>query len=89
MLSRVVIAGLLIFAAMVAIQQGALRHIGLTGSCRQASSLADGSTWITCSAGKISGRPTLEGKSCTSAGVRGKVEWWHCPAAVTSSAVGR
>jgi hypothetical protein len=89
MLSRIVIVGVLILAVMVAVQQGALRQVGLTGSCRQVEVLADDSTWVTCSPGKLSGRPTLGGNSCTSAGVRGTVEWWHCPASVTSSAIGR
>jgi hypothetical protein len=89
MLSRVVVAAVLILVAMVAVQRGVLRDVGIAGSCKAVQSLADGSEWISCSPGRISGRPSLTGKSCTSAGVRGEVEWWHCPAAVVSSAIGR
>lgn len=89
MLSRIVVAGLLIFAAMVAIQQGALRQVGLTGSCRAAETLTDRSQWVACKPGALEGRPSLASKSCTSGGVSGKVEWWHCPAPIVSTAVGR
>lgn len=89
MLSRIVVAGVLVLAVMVAVQQGALRRIGLAGSCRAAQTLTDQSQWVECKRGALEGRPSLSSKSCTSAGVRGKVEWWHCPAPVISTAIGR
>lgn len=89
MLSRVIVVAVLILGAMIAVHTGALRDAGLAGSCKAVQTLSDGSEWVTCSSGTVSGRPSLTSKSCTSAGVRGKVEWWHCPAAVVSTAVGQ
>jgi hypothetical protein len=89
MLSRIFATALIIIAAMIAVQRGALRTVGLTGSCTSMQTLTDGSTWVACKAGKLAGRPSLSSKSCSDAGVRGKLEWWHCPAAIVSSAAGR
>lgn len=89
MLSRIVVTALVILAAMAAVQRGALRDVGLTGSCRSMQTLADGTEWVACKSGKLSGSPSLASKSCTDAGVRSKLEWWHCPAQVVSSAAGR
>jgi len=89
MLSRIFATALMILAAMVAVQHGALRTIGLEGSCTSVQTLADGSTWVACKSGALAGRPSLASKSCTDAGVRGKLEWWHCPATIVSSAAGR
>ena len=89
MLSRIFATALVVLAAMVAVQRGALRDAGLTGSCSTAQTLADGSTWVACKSGKLAGRPSLAAKSCTDAGVRDRLEWWHCPAAIVSSAAGR
>ena len=89
MLSRVVVTAVLVLAAMFAVKQGALRQAGLTGSCRAVQTVSDGSQWLTCNSGRLAGRPSMASNSCTSAGVRGKVEWWHCPAQVVSSAIGQ
>ena len=89
MLSRVVVTAVLFLAAMVAVKQGALRQAGLTGSCAAVQTLSDGSQWLTCTPGRLAGRPSLASNSCTSAGVRGKTEWWHCPAQIVSSAAGQ
>jgi hypothetical protein len=89
MLSRIVAVGVLVFALMLAVEQGGLRKVGLLGSCSAKQTLADGSQWVACTAGKLGGRPSLGSKSCADGGPRGKVEWWHCPAPVQSTAVGR
>jgi hypothetical protein len=89
MLSRIVATAVLILAVMIAVQRGALHDVGLTGSCTAMQTLADGTQWVACKAGKVSGRPSLSSKDCSDAGVRGKLEWWHCPAPVVSTAVGR
>ena len=89
MLSRIVATGLVVLAGMLAVQHGALRQIGLLGSCTVKQTLTDGTQWVTCQPGKLAGRPSLGAKSCTSSGVNGKLEWWHCPAPVQSTAVGR
>ena len=89
MLSRIVATGVLILAVMIAVQRGALNDIGLTGSCKAMQTLPDGTQWVACKSGKVSGRPSLDSKDCTDAGLRAKLEWWHCPAPVVSTAVGR
>lgn len=89
MLSRVVVTAVLVLAAMVAVKQHVLHQTGLTGSCAAVQTLSDGSQWLTCTSGKVGGRPSLASHSCTSAGMRGKAEWWHCPAQIVSSAAGQ
>jgi hypothetical protein len=89
MLSRVVVTAVLVLAAMTAVKQGVLHQTGLAGSCSAVQTLSDGSQWLTCTPGKLAGRPSLASHSCTSAGMRGKAEWWHCPAQVVSSAAGQ
>jgi hypothetical protein len=84
MLSRVVVAAVVIFAVMVAVKHGVIRQAGLTPSCRIVQTAADGTEWAACKGGKLAGRPDLSSKSCTSSGVRGKLEYWHCPASVAS-----
>jgi hypothetical protein len=49
----------------------------------------DGTTWNRCVSGKLEGRPDLTNKSCTSEGVEGKYELWHCPAALAATAAPR
>jgi hypothetical protein len=90
MLSRVVVTAVLVLAAMVAVKQNVLHQTGLTGSCAAVQTLSDGSQWLMCTAGKVGGgRPSLASHSCTSAGLRGTAEWWHCPAQIVSSAAGQ
>jgi hypothetical protein len=85
MLMRVVIAAVLIFGLMVAIKNGRLlRAAGLSGSCRLVQTASDGTEVAACEGGRLSGLPDLSGKSCTRLGMRGKLEYWHCPAGVES-----
>ncbi len=89
MLVRVVIAAILIAAFMFALKDGRLlRTAGLGGSCHVVQAATDGTEWEACSGGKLAGRPDLSSKSCTSSGLRGKVEYWHCPASVDSQTGG-
>ena len=81
MLKGVVAVAVLIVAVMVGIHNGyILRSTGLKGSCSVVQTLADGSQWVACQAGKIGGRPDLSKHNCTSSGVTGAYEYWKCPA---------
>ena len=89
MLSRVLIVAVLAVAVMVGVKNGVLRTTGLTGRCSVVQTNPDGTQWDRCVAGRLEGRPSLASKSCTSQGVAGKWELWHCPAEVQASAIGR
>jgi hypothetical protein len=85
MLLRVVIAAVLIAAVMVGVKDGRLvKDMGLSGSCRMVQTATDGTQWTACTSGRLEGRPNLSSKSCTSSGLQGTVEYWHCPAEVAS-----
>jgi hypothetical protein len=89
MLTRIVIAAVLVLALMVGIKDGrVLKHAGLGGSCHFVQNAADGGEWNACSKGRLLGRPDLTSKSCTSTGIRDKLEYWRCPAPVSSQASG-
>jgi hypothetical protein len=87
MFVRIVIVGLLIVGAMVAIKDGRiLREAGLTGSCSSVALPAGQSGyWKACEQGKLSGRPDLSRQGCSSRGVSGRLEYWRCPAQLDSS----
>ena len=90
MLSRIVAAAVVVFAAMVMIKDGrVLRTTGLTASCSVVQTAGDGTQLDACRPGKLEGRPSLASRSCTSAGMRGSLEYWRCPAQLTASSVGR
>ncbi len=81
MLKRVVAVAVVILALMVAIRSGhVLRLAGLTGSCSVVQTLPDGSQWVACQAGRVSGRPDMTKHNCTSSGITGTFEYWKCPA---------
>jgi hypothetical protein len=85
MLLRVVITAVLIAAVMVGVKDGRLmRDAGLAGKCRVVETAKDGTQWAACTGGRLAGRPSLASKSCTSSGLSGKLEYWHCPAEVVS-----
>ena len=90
MLARVLVVAVLILGLMVAIKDGRLaRSAGLTGACWTLKSSSDGSELDVCRPGKLEGRPDLSGHGCTSTGIKGRYEYWHCPAPVVPSQVGR
>jgi len=85
MLTRIVVAGVVILALMLVIKDGrVMRDTGLTGSCAAAKTYPDGSQLEACTAGKLAGRPSLTGQGCTSTGLAGTYEYWRCPAGVES-----
>jgi len=90
MLKRVIAVAVCILAVMIAIKDGrVLRTTGLTGSCSAVQTRTDGSELEACRAGKLEGRPDLSARGCTSFGIRGTLEYWHCPADLTASQAGR
>jgi hypothetical protein len=85
MIKRVVVAGALVLALMIAVKDGrVLRTAGLTGACSMAQRLADGTQLEVCRSGKLAGRPDLSRNGCTEAGVAGTTQYWRCPAAVAA-----
>ncbi len=90
MLVRIVATGACIFLLMVVIKDGrVLRTTGLTGSCSVVQTLSDSSELVTCSAGKLEGRPDLSHRGCTTIGVSGKKDVWRCPAGFDISDLSR
>jgi hypothetical protein len=90
MLIRIVATGACIFLLMLVIKDGrVLRITGLTGSCTVVQTLQDSSELVTCSTGKLEGRPDLSHRGCQSIGLSGKKEVWRCPAGFDISDLGR
>jgi hypothetical protein len=89
-LKRVVAVGICILAVMIAIKDGRVLHSsGLTGSCTAVQTRTDGSELEACQGGKLEGRPDLSHRGCISFGIRGKLEYWHCPADLQAGNAGR
>ena len=90
MLSRIVLVGCLILAAMVAVKDGRiLRTTGLTGSCSVVQTYTDSSELVACSSGKLEGRPDLSHRGCRAVGYVGQRQAWRCPAGFDISDLGR
>jgi hypothetical protein len=90
MIKRIVIAGAVVLAMMIAVKDGrVLRETGLTGACSQAQMLKDGTSLEACRSGKLAGRPDLSRQGCTVAGPTGTYQYWHCPAGVVAGPNGR
>jgi hypothetical protein len=89
MLSRIVAVAAVIVALMIAVKDGAMGRTGLVGTCKVVQTAPDGTQWTACKSGRLQGRPSLASKSCTSWGLRGKLEYWHCPTPVESTASAR
>jgi hypothetical protein len=80
---------LLVAAAMVGFHNGWLHIRGLSGSCTQVSENADGSVFEACRQGRIAGWPSLDSHGCTYVREAGRWQYWHCPAPLEASQVGR
>ena len=86
MLSRIVLVGCLILAAMVAVKDGRiLRTTGLTATCALVQRAPDGVELDACRPGKLEGRPDLSRRGCTDAGTNGTYQYWRCPASTASA----
>jgi hypothetical protein len=66
-----------------------LHRAGLLGYC-SSSPTPPGANghWRACEKGVLDGRPDLSRHSCSRRGLTAKVEYWSCPAALRSHAVG-
>jgi hypothetical protein len=90
MIKRVVIAGILVLALMIAVKDGRItRAAGLAGACSVAQTMPDGSQVEACRAGRLAGRPDLTRQGCRDAGLSGKYEYWRCPSSVVSDVASR
>jgi hypothetical protein len=83
----VFVGALLIVALMVAIKDGrVLRATGMTGVCHAVTApQGEKGAWQACAPGKLEGAPDLTRQGCKSVQLVGKMEYWHCPAAIKSS----
>jgi hypothetical protein len=90
MVKGVVAIAILIAVAMAVVKDGrTLRSVGLTSSCTSLRINADGSQVAACRAGKLEGAPNLATHGCVIVGGTSTVRYWHCPATVEQSQVGR
>jgi hypothetical protein len=81
MVTRIVLAGLVVLALMVGVKDGRiLRVAGLTGSCTVVQTTVDGTQLEACKAGKLEGMPDLSRNGCTDVGTATGREYWKCPA---------
>ena len=60
---------------------------GVTGNCVSTPPPSSEPTgaWYACKQGVLTGFPSLEGESCTSAGIVRHQEVWHCPEPLVST----
>lgn len=84
---RVMLMVAVILGVMFAIKDGRLlRDAGLIGSCSPITSVAGEQVfWQACKKGRLDGRPDLSAHGCRAVAIRDGVEWWSCPASLTSS----
>lgn len=87
---RVIIVALAVVAVMVGVKDhSVLQRAHLTGYCTVAATPAgDTAAWRACHEGRLSGRPDLSRDSCTKGRLVAHVEYWRCPAQVSSSRSG-
>jgi hypothetical protein len=89
-MSRILATVALVVLAMALVKDGRVLHrVGLTGGCTAVATVSDGTQWEACRPGRLEGRPDLSKDSCTSAGLRGRVEYWHCPAPLATAMAAR
>ena len=91
MLVRIFLVGAMLAAFMVyAKQERVLVQVGIAGECVPSLPAAGSGTalrrsqWWSCSEGKLLGYPSLELKSCKSAGFHGTRELWYCLSPISS-----
>jgi hypothetical protein len=83
---KIALATAVVVAAMFAAKETTvLKRAGLLSSCSAvAARAADEGSWLACRAGRLDGRPDLSLKSCTSRGLARDVEYWACPAGIST-----
>ena len=88
MFFKIAVVGIALIALMaVARDQRWAQRAGVTGNCiatQPPASEPDGA-WYACKQGVLTGFPSLEGNSCTSAGIVLHQEVWRCPSPLVST----
>jgi hypothetical protein len=83
------VVALVAAAAMVGLRYGWIPISGLSGSCTQVAANADGTVLEACRQGRLAGWPNLDSHSCAFVRESGRWQYWHCPAPLEASQVGR
>jgi hypothetical protein len=83
------VVAVLAVVAMVGLRYGWVHVSGLSGSCAQVAQNPDGTVVEACQRGRLEGWPTLGSQSCTFVRQSGQFQYWHCPAPLVASQVGR
>ena len=85
---RTTLAAALVASALAAAHhERVLDRAGLLGSCTTLNaSTEDGSRWLECKPGDMTGYPDLSQDACTRGAMRGEVRYWHCPTTLYASA---
>ncbi len=88
MLLRILLAGTLLAAALIAVKDHRLlQRAHIVGVCTGYARAPDGGEWQACYPGRLSGRPSLELNGCTDRGRVGSAEVWRCPAKLAADTV--
>jgi hypothetical protein len=84
---RTAVAAALVASALAAAQhEGLIDRVGLLGSCTPVSAAApDGSQWLECRRGELTGYPDLSRDSCRRGALRGEVRYWLCPTTLVAA----
>jgi hypothetical protein len=83
------VVALLVVAVMVGFRYGWVHVSGVSGSCTQVATNADGTVLEACHKGRLAGWPSLDSHGCTFVRESGRWQYWHCPASLEASQVGR
>lgn len=89
MVRPVFVVAILAAAVMVGFRYGWLHVNGLSGSCTLVTTNVDGSVLEACSQGRLAGWPSLGSHGCSFVRQTGRWQYWHCPAPLDASQVGR
>ena len=84
---RTTLAAALVASALAAAHhERLLDRAGLLGSCTTLkASTEDGSQWLECRPGDLTGYPDLSQDSCKRRGLRGEARYWICPTALVAA----
>ncbi len=89
MVRPLLVVAVLAAAAMVGLRYGWVRVSGLSGTCTEVAQDAGGTVLEACGRGRLAGWPGLESHGCTFVRESGQWQYWHCPAPLEASQVGR
>jgi hypothetical protein len=83
------VVAVLAIVVTVGLRDGWVRTSGLSGSCTQVTQNADETVLEACHQGWLEGWPSLASHDCTVVRKSGRLQYWHCPASLVASQVGR